>query len=299
VVQDEERNWSFSALMVVCGAVLGPFLDSYHSALGVLQYNEPIQVQLWGSELKPALITAWWVPELFGLAGFIIGWLYILLDHVLLDDLSDTYRRLATGPRILLGISTFTAQYWLSGVLHAMGLSRSLILNIMSIYAAICFYSLDGTFPGLLASVATATGGPLIEVGLLSSLQQSGYHYTDSGEFGFFPLWIIPVYFLGGPAVGNLARGFWRVLSRNAESIEKPSTSTIPKPPPGCPVCNDSRCVPCPNCDGGYYTTYGRRVKCNACKGRGLVICRACFDYYGEDPTDIEEIRRIMSRNPD
>lgn len=293
LLQDSKRNWSFSAIMVLCGAALGPFLDSYHSAFGVLQYDNPIYVQLWGTSLKPALITSWWVPELFGLAGFIIGWLYILLDHVFKEENTKV-----SGPLILAGISLFTGQYWLSGVLSAMGVSRLVILNVMSIIAAIGFYSLDGTLSGLFTSAATGIGGPLIEVGLISLLQQ--YHYTDSGEFGFFPLWIVPVYFLGGPAVGNLARGFWKLLSPEETSASLSKDDTSPKPPPGCKVCNDSRCVGCPNCDGqGYYMTYNREVKCNACKGRGLVICRSCFSYYGEDPADIESIREIMSKMPD
>jgi len=280
--------------MILCGAALGPFLDSYHSAFGVLRYDSPIYVQLWGSELNPALITAWWVPELFGLAGFIIGWLYIILDRTLPDE-----NRNLTPPLILVGISLFTSQYWLSGVLSAMGMNRLVILNVMSIIAAVGFYFLDGTLSGFITSVATAVGGPFIEVGLISTLQQ--YHYTDSGEFGFFPLWIVPVYFLGGPAVGNLARGFWMLLSSDSTTLlEQEETRTMSKPPPGCRVCNDSRCVGCPNCDAnGYYVTYGTQVKCNACKGRGLVICRACFSYYGEDPADVDRIREIMSKIPD
>ena len=137
--------------------------------------------------------------------------------------------------------------------------------------------------------ISTAVGGPIIEIGLLSIL--GVYHYSDPGETGFFPLWIAPVYFLGGPAVGNLARGLWKLSSSQSEDPSHRQT---------CEVCHDSRCVPCPNCDAqGYYVTYGRNVKCNACRGRGLAICRVCFSNYDEDPTDIEAIRNIMSRMPD
>lgn len=200
--------------MAFCGAALGPFLDSYHSAFGVLQYDEPITAALWGSTDNPALITAWWVPVLFGVAGWLIGWLYVLLDVVLgtpIDVLSPT------PPKILVGISLFTFQYWLSGVFVASGvLDRTGVLIAMSLYAAAGFGALDGSMAGFVASAATALGGPLIEVGLLSlsraDAMPGGYHYNDLGETGFFPLWIAPVYFLGGPAVGNLARGFWNAL---------------------------------------------------------------------------------------
>ena len=41
-------------------------------------------------------------------------------------------------------------------------------------------------------------------------------------------------------------------------------------------------------------------VQCNACKGRGVVICRVCFHQYNEDPYDIDAIRELMSRkSPD
>ena len=66
---------------------------------------------------------------------------------------------------------------------------------------------LDGSIAGFVTSAATALGGPLIEVGLVSmsraGIMPGGYHYNDLGETGFFPLWIVPVYFLGGPAVGT------------------------------------------------------------------------------------------------
>jgi hypothetical protein len=98
--------------MALAGAALGPFLDSFHSAFGVLQYDQPLTATLWGSVEHPALITTVWVPELFGLAGFLIGWLYILLDNAGLEDTKNASGSTATtttttalSPQILLGIS--------------------------------------------------------------------------------------------------------------------------------------------------------------------------------------------------
>jgi len=108
--------------------------------------------------------------------------------------------------------------------------------------------------------------------------------------------------FLGGPANGNLARGVWKGLGQvvGGGASEGVGSSTEEQPKRGCTSCNDSRAVPCPNCDGvGYYMTYGSEVKCNCCKGRGLVICRDCFGWYNEDPNDIGSIRDFMSRLPD
>eukprot|EP00980_Cylindrotheca_fusiformis_P003183 scaffold721_cov131-Cylindrotheca_fusiformis.AAC.73 len=282
IIEDPKRSIYFSFQMTACGASLGPFLDAYHSAFGVLRYDNPLTVTLWGTEDYPALTTAWWVPELFGLAGFIIGWLYIVLD----DALKIQQERKEPSPsKVLIGISIFTLQYWLSGFLYNAQVDRSTILNIMSVVAAGGFALFDRTLSGLIASTATGLGGPLIEVGLLWLAAHGhladGYRYNDLGETGVFPLWIIPVYFLGGPANGNLARCFWNALTNAKKSEEKP-----------CQVCNGTRRNICPNCDGmGTYVAMGERsIKCSSCKGRGYVICRACFDSYDEDPFDIDAI---------
>jgi len=302
IMTSPTRSAYFSLWMALCGAILGPFLDSYHSAFGVLRYDEPIRFVtlplLGGSVEHPALTTAWWVPELFGFAGFLIGWLYILLDEVLETEEGKTRPE---PPFILAGIAFFTFQYWLSGILYELGsFDRSSILFTMTTLSAIGYVGFDSSKAGFWTSLATAIGGPLIEVGLISSLSgHGGYHYTDLGETGFFPLWICPVYFLGGPANGNLARGIWNGLtSTTGEKISNEKEQTLDGPK--CTVCNDTRAVGCPNCDSlGYYVSYNRKVKCNCCKGRGLVICRNCFSEYGDDPYDIEGIRDIMGRMPD
>ncbi|VEU40351.1 unnamed protein product [Pseudo-nitzschia multistriata] len=299
ITEYPKRSILFSVLMTTCGATLGPFLDSYHSAFGVLAYDEPIRFILWGSETYPALTTAWWVPELFGLAGFLIGWLYILFDATLLNASNDERLR-PTPSKTLVGISFFTLQYWLSGILlQSNTLDRTGILNLMSLLAASGFLVLDGTFSGLTVSLITCIGGPLIEAGLItatsSGLMSGGYHYTDLGETGFFPLWIVPIYFLGGPANGNLARGFWNALSGKRGGGEMVAVNEP------CEVCHSTRRTPCPNCDGvGTYVAMGNRiVQCTSCNSRGYVICRACFDQFDDDPHDIDGIRDIMNRMPD
>lgn len=261
----------FSAIMTLSGAALGPFLDSYHSLFGVLSYERPLTAHLWGSgsaatPALPALVTAWWVPELFGLAGFIIGWLYIVLDEALGTPPGE---KDPSWPLILVCISFFTLQYWLSGVMYANGIDRTTILNVMSVLAAVGFAALDLTEAGFWTSLATAVGGPAIECVLITVLVgHGGYHYNDLGETGFFPLWILPVYFLGGPAVGNLARGFWQVLAGDQDTEianagnDDAADASGKSDGPRCNVCNDSRAVGCPNCDAqGYYITYGRKVR--------------------------------------
>ena len=304
---DPIKSIYFSLLMTFCGAALGPFLDSYHSLFGVLTYNTPLVFPILGSIGNgPDLltcVTSFWVPPLFGLAGFIIGWLYIILDTVTTDATTQDEQLRPTPSKILFGIAYFTFQYWLSGILYSRGVDRASILAIMSALAAGGFYLLDATISGVITSAATAIGGPLIEVGLISSLPDSwAYHYNDSGETGFFPLWIVPVYFLGGPANGNLARGFWNALGSEEDATEAKTFGMLLEKDQvvvPCSVCLGTRAVKCPNCDDGTYVTYGERVVCKACRGKGRVICRECFAQYGDDPEDIENVRRIMDQIPD
>jgi hypothetical protein len=63
-----------------------------------------------------------------------------------------------------------------------------------------------------------------------------------------------------------------------------------------CGVCNGTECVSCPNCDGGYYVSYGMETECKACRGSGQVVCRACFR---GDPWDLEAVRERARRRPD
>jgi len=92
---------------------------------------------------------------------------------------------------------------------------------IMSVLAGLGYFIFNWTLSGLITSFATAVGRPLIERFLIEFGKDSswGYEYTDTGETGFFPLWILPVYFLGGPAVGNLARGIWKGLDEEKDSL--------------------------------------------------------------------------------
>ena len=291
----------FSLSMILCGAVLGPVLDSYHSLFGVLTYNNPVIVPMLvggdGGIQLLTCVTTYWVPPLFGLAGFLIGWMYILLDaSISKTNLSLSSKLNPTTPKVLIGVAYFTFQDWFSGVLFVNHVDRAIILLIMCVLAAGGYYVLDRTKSGFITSAATAIGGPLIEVGLMSFLPDTwAYHYNDAGETGYFPLWIVPVYFLGGTANGNLARAIWSVMGRENDSAAFPDLQKqIP-----CPECNSTRAISCPNCDDGTYVTYGERVICKACRGKGRVICRTCFSQYGNDPNDIEGIRQLMDKIPD
>ena len=170
VQSNPTRSIYFSSLMALCGAALGPFLDSYHSLFGVLSYNTPLVFPILGGKMVeggPELltcVTTYWVPPLFALAGFLIGWLYIGLDAIFDNgttiNLQVQQQQLyPSTPKVLIGISYFTFQYWLSGILYAHGVDRTSILMLMSTLAAGGFYALDGTLSGFITSAATAIGG--------------------------------------------------------------------------------------------------------------------------------------------
>lgn len=69
--------------MALSGATLGPFLDGYHSAFGVLSYMVPKPVLLGSLQI---VVTDFWVPPMFALASVILGTSYPLLDYVFKVD---------------------------------------------------------------------------------------------------------------------------------------------------------------------------------------------------------------------
>jgi len=193
------------AMMTVAGAMLGPWLDGQHGAFGVLEYHQPFNLEIGESII---LKTALWVPPLFGVAGFLIGFLYLYFDDFFK---TDPGRTMPNGPHVLYGISFFAAQYYLSGLLAHGGVGLVPLHSMLALLAVAGFAAFDGTKAGLLVSLATAVGGPAIEIGLVNGFDM--YHYTAADFYGI-DSWIPWVYFLGGPAVGNLSRALWATCSR-------------------------------------------------------------------------------------
>lgn len=159
-----------TAANFVSGALLGPWLDNYHSVFGVLQYVEPVTLVVDGATV---LTTGAWVPPLFGLAGIIIGGLYLIFDVVFA---TPEPQRSPSGPSILTCIAFFTAQYWLSGLLCG-----ALHLPLLALHAtfaatmALTWAVWDRTATGLVVGLLTGVGGPLIEVFLINQLHLYSY----------------------------------------------------------------------------------------------------------------------------
>ena len=166
--------------LAVSGALLGPCHDNYHSAFGVLKYNAaavPLTLTVGGNEL---LHTAAFVPPLFGFAAVLIGGLYVLLDQ-LLDTPVDA--RSPSPPAVLCGISFFTGQYWLSGLLAgpyaAAGLPLAATHAVLLVTGLLSWQLFDRTRTGFAVGLMTAVGGTVIEMGLINFLGLYNYLAAD------------------------------------------------------------------------------------------------------------------------
>ena len=197
-----------TAAMALISAPLGMLLDNQHGLFGVLEYAHPLQLTAFG---KVVLKTAIWVPALFGFAGFAMSAIVLVLD-----DLLRTLprKRAPSWPRVLYGISAFSVQYYVSGLLDAVLREPSGIVThaTLAAMAAAGFDIFDGTVAGFLLAVATAVAGPVTEVLLINVAHL--YTYTHADAFGVCS-WIPYVYFMGAPAVANLARKVLTTVPRD------------------------------------------------------------------------------------
>lgn len=146
------------------------------------------------------LKTALWVPFLFGFAGFLMSGIVLVLDNVL-DSRQETMS--PSWQKVIIGISLFSGQYFLSGLISHAGFHSPIIDIVMKSIAGFGQIVLDLSFAGLFLSLATAIAGPLAEIYLINYPHL--YQYTMPDVLGI-PMWIPYVYCLGAPAVANLAR---------------------------------------------------------------------------------------------
>ena len=144
--------------------------------------------------------TALWVPFLFGFAGFLMSGIVLVLDNVL-DSRQETMS--PSWQKVIIGISLFSGQYFLSGLISHAGFHSPIIDIVMKSIAGFGQIVLDLSFAGLFLSLATAIAGPLAEIYLINYPHL--YQYTMPDVLGI-PMWIPYVYCLGAPAVANLAR---------------------------------------------------------------------------------------------
>jgi len=211
-IKDDGLPWvGLATYSFIAGAALGPICDYQHSSHDVLHYTDPT--------ITAPIETCWWVPLLFGVAGFLLG-----SGHPVLDRFMSTESRIlglrqqpVTGyapswSQVFLCIALFYTQYWVSGVIDASDMSAGVLPDVvLAVTALSLWYSFDRTAQGLIWAVLTALGGPLLEVLLINGLHL--YEYSHPDVYGI-PSWICWVYFAGAPANGLLGRKIFNSLQQ-------------------------------------------------------------------------------------
>ncbi|KAJ1433146.1 hypothetical protein B484DRAFT_429649 [Ochromonadaceae sp. CCMP2298] len=204
------------ATMFAISAPLGTSLDNYHGLFGVLSYENnglPLTYQLeWAGQV--VLKSALWVPAVFGGAGVVMSLMVVLLDQAWS---TEQIKRLPSWPKTLYSISFFSFQYYLSGLLDNLHVESALIHAALAGIALIGYKVFDDSKAGLVLAIATAAAGPVAEILLINWPHL--YHYTHADIWGICS-WIPWVYFLGAPAVGNLARNVYDGYSLQAQMQE-------------------------------------------------------------------------------
>lgn len=198
-----------AATMFGISAPLGVLLDNYHGLFNVLNYNEKsipiiVTIEFLGNKFV-VLKTAFFVAPLFGVAGATMSVILWYLDKkyfTVEEKLTPSW------PKVFYGISFFSFQYYLSGLLDSLSVSVMTIHGILISLAMFGYAIFDYSFAGFFLALLTSVVGPITEIVLV---HLGLYSYTNADFFGVCS-WIPWVYFLGGQAVGNLSR---KIVSLN------------------------------------------------------------------------------------
>jgi hypothetical protein len=122
--------------MFLASALLGPWLDNFHGQFGTLVYAHP--VMLGGSRGAPWLITDYWVPPLFGIAGVLITALLFAAEQAF-----DERRPAPRWSTIWSGVALFSLQYYASGYLDGVQAPLPVIHAILAAWALLGVRYLD------------------------------------------------------------------------------------------------------------------------------------------------------------
>lgn len=187
-------------VVAASSAILGPLLDNYHSQFGVLKYNNPIDFHAQVGTVAMHVTTAGFTPPLFVVAGLIIALGTVTLNRMFAISVLPADK--ISIPRALATVSMFCSIYYLSAAIPT-SVCADMTGPLLCVLSLLEWYYMDRSVGGLVMGLLTGVCGPLLEMGLINVGEL--YSYTSPEMFGV-PLFIFPVYFAGGPAVGNLAR---------------------------------------------------------------------------------------------
>jgi len=198
----EDKSFISTILsMAIISAPLGTMLDNQHGLFHVLEYdqNYGYPMNLIINDIT-FIKSAIWVPLLFGIAGLLMSSIALVGDKIYNSNnktIDPSY------PKVFYGISMFSFQYWMSGLLDINNIDNSIIHSTMFALMLIGIYIFDTSTTGIILAILTGIGGPLIEILLINTTHL--YKYTNADFFGI-DSWICWIYALGAPAVANLAR---------------------------------------------------------------------------------------------
>lgn len=211
------------ATVSLISAPLGVLLDNQHGLFNVLNYDSsgiPFQIS-WNDVLL--VKSAAWVPILFAFAGLAMTSIQIAADQIFFSkqwtpdrSIRHSSIKQSSWPNTLYNISLFSFQYYLSGALDYLGIDPLTINFVLSTVGVLGFLYFDGSLPGLILALTTATAGPAAEIFIINKLHL--YTYSHADILGICS-WIPAIYFLGGSAVGNLGRSFMHLYCRTDSSI--------------------------------------------------------------------------------
>lgn len=174
-------------------------------------YNHPIELHINAAGVAANLTTSTFTSPLFVVAGLVIAYGTLTLNSIV-DKYSFPVDPISV-PHALATIAAFSTIYYLSALIP--GSELSIITGpLLTALAVAEWYWMDRSIGGLMMGFLTALCGPLVEVGLINIAHLYSY---SSPEIAGIPLFIVPVYFAGGSAVGNLARA---IEERNGKTEE-------------------------------------------------------------------------------
>jgi hypothetical protein len=171
-------------VLALLGATFGTLFDWAHVRTGAIGYPRP---DMFG--------IAWWVPLLYTCASLAIG-----LSHPIADRLLGRRPRFPhTRARLAVGFFGLCAIWFASG---ALPFSTMVVSAFLAPAALALWWTLDRTWQGLLAAVATAIVGFAVEV----VLSRAGFfHHTHPDVLGI-AVWLPWIYVAASVGLGNVGR---------------------------------------------------------------------------------------------
>lgn len=193
------------SLLAFIGATTGTFLDTIHTRVGLLQYDQlPV-------DLGNGVVTSMVVPILLAVFYMVVGGLVLASDDLMMymeDSTTKQAIKNANLSRMALSFGSLSILLATSSLMYQNGLPYAEISVVLAFGSAVNFLLFDGTKQGLLLAVFCALTAPVFELVLMQ--QFNLWHYPRGDLFtavnGGFVSWVPWCYFFYTPALCSLTR---------------------------------------------------------------------------------------------